>query len=122
LRALRKVSPRYRAVPCLASTHFQPAQLTTVGKRGTLWMQDLLLDAEEVLHRLETLQFRGVKGTTGTQASFLDLFDGDQEKVTELDRGVARRMGFARVFSVTGQTYPRKPEARVLAALSGTAS
>src|SRR5207302_8937681 len=96
LVALAKPARRYRDVPCLAYTHFQPAQLTTVGKRVTLWMQDFLLDAEEVLHRLETLQFRGVKGTTGTQASFLDLFDGDQKKVAELDRGVARRMGFAR--------------------------
>jgi len=122
LVALGKVARRYRAVPCLAYTHFQPAQLTTVGKRVTLWMQDFLLDAEEVLHRLETLQFRGVKGTTGTQASFLDLFDGDQERVAELDRGVARRMGFARVFSVTGQTYPRKQDAQVLAALSGIAT
>ncbi len=122
LVALGKVARRYRAVPCLAYTHFQPAQLTTVGKRVTLWMQDFLLDAEEVLHRLETLQFRGVKGTTGTQASFLELFDGDQEKVAELDRGVARRMGFTRVFSVTGQTYPRKQDAQVLAALSGIAA
>src|SRR6266480_4271634 len=84
LVALAKPARRYRDVPCLAYTHFQPAQLTTVGKRITLWMQELLLDAEEVLHRLETLQFRGVKGTTGTQASFLELFDGDDDKVREL--------------------------------------
>ncbi len=106
----------------LAYTHFQPAQLTTVGKRITLWMQDFVLDAEEVLHRLDTLQFRGVKGTTGTQASFLELFDGDHDKVAELDRAVARKMGFARVFAVTGQTYPRKQDAQVLAALSGIAT
>ena len=122
LVALGKVARRYRTVPCLAYTHFQPAQLTTVGKRITLWMQDLLLDAEEVLHRLEALQFRGVKGTTGTQASFLELFDGDHDKVAELDRLVGRKMGFARVFAVTGQTYPRKQDAQVLAALSGIAT
>ncbi|PYP34768.1 MAG: adenylosuccinate lyase [Gemmatimonadetes bacterium] len=102
LVAMGTLARRYRALPCLAYTHFQPAQLTTVGKRITLWMQDFLLDAEEVLHRLETLQFRGVKGTTGTQESFLELFDGDHDKVVELDRLVGRKMGFARVFAVTG--------------------
>src|SRR5207245_3073617 len=121
LVALSKLARRYRDVPCLAYTHFQPAQLTTVGKRVTLWMQEFLLDAEELLHRLETLQFRGVKGTTGTQASFLELFDGEDEKVRELDARVARKMGFARVFPVTGQTYPRKLDAQVLAALAGVA-
>src|SRR5439155_3681385 len=84
LVALGKLARRYRALPCLAYTHFQPAQLTTVGKRVTLWMQDLALDAEELLHRIETLQFRGVKGTTGTQASFLELFNDDEAKVREL--------------------------------------
>jgi len=121
LVALAKVARRERAVPCLAYTHFQPAQLTTVGKRVTLWMQEFLLDAEELLHRLEALQFRGVKGTTGTQASFLELFDGDDEKVRELDARVALKMGFTRVFPVTGQTYTRKLDAQVLAALSGVA-
>src|SRR2546427_783115 len=121
LVALAKPARRYRDVPCLAYTHFQPAQLTTVGKRITLWMQELLLDAEEVLHRLETLQFRGVKGTTGTQASFLELFDGDDDKVRELDTRVSRRMGFTRVFPITGQTYTRKLDAQVLAALAGVA-
>src|SRR5207247_1825369 len=90
--ALSKLARRYRELPCLAYTHFQPAQLTTVGKRVTLWMQEFLLDAEELLHRLDTLQFRGVKGTTGTQASFLDLFDGAHEKVRELDARVARKI------------------------------
>jgi len=118
LVALAKLARRERAVPCLAYTHFQPAQLTTVGKRVTLWMQEFLLDAEELLHRLEALQFRGVKGTTGTQASFLELFDGDDEKVRELDARVALKMGFTRVFPVTGQTYTRKLDAQVLAALS----
>ncbi|HYL20413.1 MAG TPA: adenylosuccinate lyase [Gemmatimonadales bacterium] len=121
LVAFSKLARRYRDLPCLAYTHFQPAQLTTVGKRVTLWMQEFLLDAEEVLHRLETLQFRGVKGTTGTQASFLELFDGDDEKVRELDARVARKMGFARVFPVTGQTYPRKLDAQALAVLAGVA-
>jgi len=121
LVAFSKLARRYRAVPCLAYTHFQPAQLTTVGKRVTLWMQELLLDAEELLHRLATLQFRGVKGTTGTQASFLELFDGDDDKVRELDLRVAQRMGFASVFPVTGQTYTRKLDAQVLSALAGIA-
>ncbi len=122
LVALAKLARRYRAVPCLAYTHFQPAQLTTVGKRVTLWLQDFLLDAEELLHRLDSLQFRGVKGTTGTQASFLELFDGDDDKVRELDARVARKLGFARVFPVTGQTYTRKLDAQVLAALAGLAA
>jgi len=121
LVALAKLARRERAVPCLAYTHFQPAQLTTVAKLFTLWMQEFLLDAEELLHRLEALQFRGVKGTTGTQASFLELFDGDDEKVRELDARVALKMGFTRVFPVTGQTYTRKLDAQVLAALSGVA-
>ncbi len=122
LVALGKAARKYRAVPCLAYTHFQPAQLTTVGKRVTLWMQDFLLDAEELLHRLETLRFRGVKGTTGTQASFLDLLDGDDAKVRELDALVSRKLGFERVFPVTGQTYTRKLDAQVLAVLSGVAA
>ncbi len=122
LVALSKPARRYCDVPCLAYTHFQPAQLTTVGKRVTLWMQEFLLDAEELLHRLDTLQFRGVKGTTGTQASFLELFEGDDEKVRELDRRVAQKMGFTKVFPVTGQTYTRKLDAQVCAALSGIAA
>ena len=122
LVALGKLARRYRAVPCLAYTHFQPAQLTTVGKRITLWMADFALDAEELLHRIESMQFRGVKGTTGTQASFLELFEGDHEKFRELDRRVARKMGFPRVYAVTGQTYTRKLDAQVLASLSGVAA
>ncbi|HXF95908.1 MAG TPA: adenylosuccinate lyase [Gemmatimonadales bacterium] len=121
LVALGKAARRWRDLPCLAYTHFQPAQLTTVGKRVTLWMQDFALDAAELLHRLDTLPFRGVKGTTGTQASFLELFDGDHAKVRELDARVARKMGFARVLPITGQTYTRKLDAQVLAALSGVA-
>jgi adenylosuccinate lyase len=122
LVALSHVARRYRALPCLAYTHFQPAQLTTVGKRATLWMQDFVLDADELLHRTETMQFRGVKGTTGTQASFLELFNGDHDKVRELDTRVAAKLGFSRVFPVTGQTYTRKQDAQILAALSGIAA
>ena len=121
LVALAKQARRYRALPCLAYTHFQAAQLTTVGKRMTLWMQDFALDAEEVLHRIATMRFRGVKGTTGTQASFLELFDGDHAKVSELDTRVSRAMGFDAVFPVTGQTYTRKLDAQILAVLSGIA-
>ncbi|HMA45071.1 MAG TPA: adenylosuccinate lyase [Gemmatimonadales bacterium] len=122
LVALSHTARRHRALPCLAYTHFQPAQLTTVGKRATLWMQEFLLDAEELLHRSESLQFRGVKGTTGTQASFLELFDGDHDKVRELDARVAAKLGFARVFPISGQTYTRKQDAQVAAALAGVAA
>ncbi len=121
LVALGKPARRHRALPCLAYTHFQPAQLTTVGKRITLWMQEFALDAEELLHRIATMRFRGVKGTTGTQASFLELFDGDEAKVRELDLRVAREMEFPTVFPVTGQTYTRKLDAQVLAVLAGVA-
>jgi adenylosuccinate lyase len=121
LAALETFARRHAALPCLAYTHFQPAQLTTVGKRATLWMQDFAADVEEICHRIETLRFRGCKGTTGTQASFLELFGGDHEKVRELDRLVTRRMGFAHAFAVTGQTYPRKADSTVLDALSGVA-
>ena len=121
LGALDTFARRYAAVPCLAYTHFQPAQLTTVGKRATLWMQDLALDVEDTCHRLETLRFHGCKGTTGTQASFLELFNGDHGKVHELDRRIAAKMGFEETFAVSGQTYPRKVDAQVLDVLSGIA-
>jgi len=121
VRALRAFAARYRALPTLAYTHFQPAQLTTVGKRATLWIQDLVADLGEVQHRLGTLAFLGCKGTTGTQASFLDLFGGDHDKVRQLDRLVAQKMGFDRVVPVSGQTYPRKTDAQVLSALAGVA-
>ncbi|HTO72208.1 MAG TPA: lyase family protein, partial [Gemmatimonadales bacterium] len=101
LDSLAAFAKQHRALPCLAYTHFQPAQLTTVGKRATLWMQDLALDAEELSHRLESLRLRGCKGTTGTQASFLELFQGDHAKVRELERRVARKLGMDRVFPVT---------------------
>ncbi len=111
----------HAGVATLAYTHFQPAQPTTVGKRATLWIQDLLLDLEEIDHRIATLRFRGVKGTTGTQASFLELFGGDHAKVEALDAAVTRRMGFENVFAVSGQTYTRKIDYQVQAALAGVA-
>jgi adenylosuccinate lyase len=116
---LAKFAETYRDLPCLGFTHLQPAQPTTVGKRATLWLQDLVLDLEELEHRLNTLSFRGVKGTTGTQASFLELFNGKHELVEQLDELVTARMGFSRRCLVTGQTYSRKVDAQILAALSG---
>lgn len=103
--------------PTLGFTHFQPAQLTTVGKRACLWLQDLLLDLANLERLRRDLRFRGVKGTTGTQASFLALFDGDADKVVALDRLVAKRFGFDRTYAVTGQTYPRKVDHEILSAL-----
>lgn len=109
----------YRDLPCLGFTHMQPAQPTTIGKRATLWCWDLLLDLEEVEHRLETLRFRGVKGTTGTQATFLSLFDGDHGKVERLDELVTEKMGFRMRHAVTGQTYSRKVDSQILQTLNG---
>jgi adenylosuccinate lyase len=121
VRELAAFARRTRAIPALAYTHFQPAQLTTVGKRACLWTQDLLMDLAEIRHRLATLRCRGVKGTTGTQASFLTLFQGDGVKVRELDRRVARKLGFAESFPVTGQTYSRKQDSQILQTLAGIA-
>jgi adenylosuccinate lyase len=121
LSALEGFASRTAHLPCLAYTHFQPAQLTTVGKRATLWMQDFGLDVEELCHRLDTLRFRGCQGTTGTQASFLELFGGDDAKVRELERRVTAKLGFREQYAVTGQTYPRKADSAVLDALSGIA-
>ena len=118
---LTKFAMEYRAMPTLGFTHFQPAQLTTVGKRATLWGNELVMDLEELEHRIDSLQFRGVKGTTGTQASFLELFGGDQEKVRQLEKLVSQEMGFEKVVPVCGQTYSRKMDANVLATLSGIA-
>ena len=112
---------QYKDLPTLGFTHFQPAQLTTVGKRATLWLQSLLLDFEELEFFLETLRFRGVKGTTGTAASFLELFDGDYNKVKHLDKELSKRFGFEKVFGVSGQTYDRKIDAKVMALLSNIA-
>ncbi len=118
LDKLKKFALRYKDVPTLGFTHLQPAQLTTVGKRATLWMQDLMLDYEDLNDLLSRFRLRGVKGTTGTQASFLDLFGGDGEKVKELERRVVQKLGFEKVYAVTGQTYPRKFDYNVLSVLS----
>jgi adenylosuccinate lyase len=117
--ALARFAARWRDLATLAFTHFQPAQLTTVGKRACLWCYDFVLDLYELEHRLQTLRFRGVKGTTGTQASFLALFRGDHERVRQLDLLVARKMGFDTVYPVTGQTYSRKVDSQILDVLSG---
>ncbi len=112
---------RYQSLPCLAYTHFQAAQPTTLGKRAALWIQDLLFDFERLTFTLETLRFPGCKGTTGTGASFLSLFDGDHEKVKELERKIASRMGFDKIYPVGGQTYSRKVDYDTLSVLSGIA-
>ncbi len=117
--ALARFAQTWKDEPTLGFTHFQPAQLTTVGKRATLWLFDLVLDLNELERRRDELPFRGAKGTTGTQASFLALFHGNHEKVKQLDLLVAKKMGFDRVFPVTGQTYSRKIDTQVLDALSG---
>ena len=119
--ALATFAQTWKDEPTLGFTHFQPAQLTTVGKRATLWLYDFILDLHELERRRDELPFRGAKGTTGTQASFLALFRGDHEKVKQLDRLVAKKMGFDRVFPVTGQTYSRKIDTQILDALSGLA-
>lgn len=119
---LAEFAADHRDLPTLGFTHFQPAQPTTVGKRATLWLQDFLLDIEELDFRLERLRFRGIRGTTGTQASFLQLFAGDHEKVDALDDAVAKRMGFGERYGVTGQTYTRKVDAQVLGTLANVAA
>lgn len=118
-RRLAGFARAHRDLPTLGFTHFQAAQLTTVGKRATLWLQDLLLDLDELERRRDGLKLRGAKGTTGTQASFLALFDGDHAKVRDLDRKIAAKMGFADVYPVTGQTYTRKVDSQIVASLSG---
>ncbi len=118
---LAEFAARHRSLPCVAYTHFQPAQLTTVGKRACLWIQDLLDDLDHLARTRDGLRFRGVKGTTGTQASFLALFDGDHAKVKELDRRVTEAAGFSAAYPVTGQTYPRKLDFHVLSAVCGVA-
>lgn len=118
---LRQFALEYADLPTLGFTHFQPAQLTTVGKRATLWIQEFLLDLDEINYRLKSLQFLGSKGTTGTQASFLALFDGDHDKVIALEEMIAAEMGFGGVVPVSGQTYSRKVDAAILATLSGIA-
>ncbi|MCS7034234.1 MAG: adenylosuccinate lyase [Phycisphaerae bacterium] len=119
--ALGTFAASWRDQPTLGYTHFQPAQLTTVGKRATLWAQDFALDLEELEHRIAGLRFRGVKGTTGTQASFLALFEGDHTKCDQLDQAFTQAFGFEQSFLVTGQTYPRKVDAQIVNTLAGIA-
>jgi adenylosuccinate lyase len=122
LQAMASFAKQHAGLPCLAYTHLQPAQPTTVGKRMTLWMYDLVLDLAEIDHRLSSLLARSAKGTTGTQASFLQLFDGDHEKVRELERRIAQKIGFPGAYAVTGQTYSRKIDAYLTDTLSGVAT
>ncbi len=121
IRVLSKFALKYKDMPTLAFTHFQPAQPTTVGKRSTLWIQDLLMDLEDIEYRLSNVKLLGSKGTTGTQASFLELFDGNHEKVKKIDDIIAEKMGFSACFAVSGQTYSRKLDSQILANLSGIA-
>ena len=118
MEKLKNFALKYRELPVLGFTHLQPAQLTTLGKRATLWLQDLLLDYENLTSLYDHFRLRGVKGTTGTQASFLELFDGDEAKVKELEKRVVNKMSYDRVFGVTGQTYPRKLDYNILCVLS----
>ncbi|MEE1299880.1 MAG: lyase family protein, partial [Acutalibacteraceae bacterium] len=121
LDKLSSFAMEYKDLPTLGFTHYQPAQPTTVGKRATLWLQDVLLDYYEVEHRLETMRLLGSKGTTGTQASFMELFEGDEEKIRQLDQKIADKMGFAACYPVSGQTYSRKLDYQVVSVLSGIA-
>lgn len=121
LNHLSNFAMKYKDMPTLGFTHFQPAQLTTIGKRATLWMQDLVIDIENIDFVLAKLKLRGVKGTTGTQASFMNLFEGDEEKIKSLDTYVAEKMGFEKSYGVTGQTYPRKIDSIILNTLSEVA-
>ena len=115
---LKNFALQYKDLPTLGFTHLQPAQLTTVGKRATLWLQDLEMDYVNLMHAKETIKLRGVKGTTGTQASFLELFEGDEEKVKELEKRVTQKLGYEKTYGVTGQTYPRKLDYNILCVLS----
>lgn len=115
---LKRFALKYKDIPTLGFTHLQPAQLTTVGKRATLWLQDLEMDYENLVHAKDCIKLRGVKGTTGTQASFMELFNGDEEKVKELQSRVVAKMGYDKVYGVTGQTYPRKLDYNILCVLS----
>lgn len=118
---LAAFADKYKAMPCLAYTHLQPAQLTTVGKRATLWAHELLMDLEEIEYRMSKLKLLGQKGTTGTQASFVELFNGDSEKIKKLEQMIAEEMGFSACFPVSGQTYSRKLDYQVLCVLAGIA-
>jgi adenylosuccinate lyase len=118
INLLGKFAKKYRALPTLGFTHYQPAQLTTVGKRATLWCYEFVLDLQELEYRIEELRFRGVKGTTGTQASFLELFEGDHSKVKKLDKAIAQAFGFKKTCVVTGQTYQRKTDTQIVNTLA----
>lgn len=118
---LKDFAEKYKGLPCLAYTHLQPAQLTTVGKRATLWCNELLMDLEEIDFRLKNLKLLGSKGTTGTQASFVELFEGDSEKIKSLEKMIAEEMGFSDVVPVSGQTYSRKVDSAIVATLSAIA-
>ncbi|EHJ25989.1 adenylosuccinate lyase [Clostridioides difficile 050-P50-2011] len=118
---LKEFALKYKDMPALGFTHFQAAQLTTVGKRACLWAQDLILDLEDLNYRIDNMKLRGVKGTTGTQASFLSLFEGDHEKVKELDKKICKKMGYHSSYAVSGQTYTRKLDYQVISILSGIA-
>ena len=119
---LAKFADEHKNLPTLAFTHFQPAQPTTVGKRATLWMQELLLDLEDLNHVISTMKLLGQKGTTGTQASFMELFEGDQDKIRRLDKMIANKMGFEDTYPVSGQTYSRKVDTKVVNVLAGIAA
>ena len=119
---LANFADKYKALPTLAFTHFQPAQPTTVGKRATLWLMELTLDYDDICYLIDSMKLLGSKGTTGTQASFLELFDGDHEKIKKIDKLIAKKMGFADCYPVSGQTYSRKVDSRVLNVLAGIAS
>ena len=121
MKHLADFAEEYRALPTLGYTHYQPAQLVTVGKRATLWLQDLLFDLEELDFVLSAIPFLGCRGATGTEASLMELFDGDQEKIVELNRRLMERFGFTRLYDVCGQTYPRKLDSRILSCLSAIA-
>lgn len=121
IEQLSKFADKYKAMPCLAYTHLQPAQLTTVGKRATLWINELLMDLDEIEYRIANLKLLGSKGTTGTQASFMELFHGDSSKVKQLEKMIAEEMGFDDVVPVSGQTYSRKIDSQIVATLGGFA-
>ena len=119
---MAKFAEEYKALPTLAFTHFQPAQPTTVGKRATLWMQEFMIDLQDLNYVIDTMKLLGSKGTTGTQASFLELFNGDQETIDKIDPTIAKKMGFKDCYPVSGQTYSRKIDTRVLNVLAGIAA
>ena len=121
MRNLSKFAEEYKATPTLGYTHYQPAQLVTVGKRAALWLQDLLFDLQELDFVISSMEFRGARGTTGTEASFMELFEGDEEKIAQLNRKLSAAFGFERCCSVCGQTYPRKVDSRILNVLSAIA-